>query len=29
MIQPEENNDDNPIFPLEIMKDRFAPKPSA
>ena len=25
MIQPEENNDDNPVFHLEIMKDRFAP----
>ena len=27
MIQPEENSDDNPVFQLEIMKDRFAPVP--
>jgi len=25
MIQPEENNDDNPIFHLEIKKDHIAP----
>ena len=29
MIQPEENNDDNPVFHLEIMKDRFAPVPKS
>lgn len=29
MIQPEENKDDNPIFHLEIKKDRFAPVPKS
>ena len=29
MIQPEDNNDDNPVFHLEIMKDRFAPVPKS
>jgi replicative DNA helicase len=27
MIQPEENNDDNPVFHLDVVKNRFGPVP--
>ncbi len=29
MIQPEENNDDNPVFHLEVAKNRFGPVPKS
>ena len=29
MIQPEENNDDNPVFHLDVVKNRFGPVPKS
>lgn len=29
MIQPEENNDDNPVYHLDMMKNRFGPVPKS
>jgi len=29
MVQPEENNDDNPVFHLDVVKNRFGPVPKS
>jgi hypothetical protein len=29
LIQPEENNEDNPVYHLEVKKHRFAPVPKS
>ena len=29
MIQPEENSDDNPVYHLDMMKNRFGPVPKS